>query len=257
MTNEAKSANSAKIGKIFKSARQELNLTPLKAAEESMMNIKYLKAIESGDYSVFPSEGFAKAYFIKYQNFLSIECDFPSIYNSKNRENEIIEKSVLQTNPKLVPIFRITVIGVLLLTFLSIFISNFWNNNAETTINDPLEIEEIYPIKEVEVIGLPDIDIENINKPDEVNEEKLVEKILNNLVLDFFDECWIEIYSNDNLIINQLFQANDRFEIEIEKPFKIVVGNADALYGSYNDISIDFNANANRLNVSSISFDDE
>ena len=97
MTNEAKSANSAKIGKIFKSARQELNLTPLKAAEESMMNIKYLKAIESGDYSVFPSEGFAKAYFIKYQNFLSIECDFPSIYNSKNRENEIIEKSVLQT----------------------------------------------------------------------------------------------------------------------------------------------------------------
>jgi len=39
MTNEAKSANSAKIGKIFKSARQELNLTPIKAAEESMMNI--------------------------------------------------------------------------------------------------------------------------------------------------------------------------------------------------------------------------
>ena len=135
MTNEAKSANSAKIGKIFKSARQELNLTPIKAAEESMMNIKYLKAIESGDYSVFPSEGFAKAYFIKYQNFLSIECDFPSIYNSKNRENEIIEKSVLKNNPKLVPIFRITVIGVLLLTFLSILISNFGNNNTDTTIN--------------------------------------------------------------------------------------------------------------------------
>ena len=43
----------------------------------------------------------------------------------------------------------------------------------------------------------------------------------------------------------------------IMKPFKIVVGNAEAVSGSYNGNSIDFITNANRLRVNTIIFDDE
>ena len=67
------------------------------------MNIKYIEAIESGDYSIFPSEGFARAYFIKYQEFLSLNCDFPSIYNEDNRKSEIIEKSITKFNYSFIP----------------------------------------------------------------------------------------------------------------------------------------------------------
>ena len=78
MTENMKSARSGKIGKIFRLARQELGMSKVEVSKAAYMNIKYINAIESGDYSVFPSEVFARAYFIKYQNFLSIECEFPS-----------------------------------------------------------------------------------------------------------------------------------------------------------------------------------
>ena len=106
MTVELKSANSAKVGKIFKDARNNLELSKNDIAEALVMNIKYIQAIESGNYSSFPSEGFARAYFIKYQDFLSINCDFPSIYDEDNRKVEIIEKSITKINTSLMPFLK-------------------------------------------------------------------------------------------------------------------------------------------------------
>ena len=88
-------------------------------------------------------------------------------------------------------------------------------------------------------------------------EEKQMTETLNKLIFSFFDECWIEIYSYDELIINKLFKYGDSFEVEIERPFKIVVGNAEAIEASYNGNNIDFITNANRLNVSTVMFNDE
>ena len=43
----------------------------------------------------------------------------------------------------------------------------------------------------------------------------------------------------------------------IRKPFTIVVGNAEAVTGSYEGSNIDFITNANRLRVNTIIFNDE
>jgi cytoskeletal protein RodZ len=83
MTKYLKSASSAKIGKVFKVARNELGLSKVEVSNAAFINIRYINAIESGDYSIFPSESFAKAYFIKYQDFLSIECEFPPLYEEQ------------------------------------------------------------------------------------------------------------------------------------------------------------------------------
>jgi hypothetical protein len=45
--------------------------------------------------------------------------------------------------------------------------------------------------------------------------------------------------------------------LDIKKPFKVVVGNADHIEGTYNRDSIDFITNANRLRVNTIIFNDE
>ena len=91
------------------------------------MSIKYIEAMEAGNYRIFPSEGFARAYFIKYQNFLSINCDFPSIYNEDNRKDEIIEKSITKFNSSLLPtlikyIFMLFVLLVLFLFYKDTFV---------------------------------------------------------------------------------------------------------------------------------------
>ena len=254
MTENLKSASSAKIGKVFKVARKELGLSKIEVSNSAFMNIRYINAIESGDYSIFPSEGFAKAYFIKYQDFLSIECEFPPIYESNNRQDEIIKKSIAKINPSFIPIIRAGVIAFII--FLSLYII-YVNFLTETKDNDSSLVKETIPNNELNKID----EVVNFNNSIETPlnsiEEKPIINSSNKLIFSFFDECWIEIYSYDELIINKLFKYGDSFEVEIERPFKIVVGNAEAIEASYNGNNIDFITNANRLNVSTIMFNDE
>ena len=255
MTEDYKSASSAKIGKIFKTARKELGLSKVEVSNVAIMNIRYINAIESGDYTIFPSEGFAKAYFIKYQDFLSIECEFPRIYEDNSRQDKIIKKSIAKINPSFIPIFSafgVIIIIILITVFINISFSQKTKNidslsKKETNTNNELNIIE-------EAINLNNT-IEVATNP--ILKEEQITNVSNKLIFSFFDECWIEIYSYDELIINRLFKYGDNFEVEIKRPFKIVVGNAEAIEASYNGNNIDFIANANRLNVSTIMFNDE
>ena len=79
----------------------------------------------------------------------------------------------------------------------------------------------------------------------------------NSLSLNFLENCWVEISSNNRLIVYQLFKSGESYSIEIEKPFKIIVGNVRGIEGTYNSNSIDFISNANRLSVNTILFNDE
>ena len=254
MTENLKSARSAKIGKVFKVARKELGLTKVEVSNSAFMNIRYINAIESGDYSVFPSEVFARAYFTKYQDFLSIECEFPPLYENNNRKDKILKEPIDKINPSLIPIIKVAgfiVIIIIVAVYINISFSK------ETKNNDQLPVKENFSNNELDKIDEA-VNFNNlIEAPANIIEEKPLINIPNKLVFSFFDECWIEIYAYDELIINKLFKYGDSFEFEIERPFKIVVGNAEAIEASYNGNNIDFITNANRLNVSTVIFNDE
>ena len=83
-----KSAQTAKVGKIFKDARLQKSLSLTEVSIEAVINIEYIRAIESGDYSVFPARTYALKYFEKYATFLSIEATFFDIFNL-----DLIEKA--------------------------------------------------------------------------------------------------------------------------------------------------------------------
>ena len=254
MTENLKSARSAKIGKVFKVARKELGLTKVEVSNSAFMNIRYINAIESGDYSVFPSEVFARAYFTKYQDFLSIECEFPPLYENNNRKDKIIKEPIDKINPSLMPIIKVAgflVIIIIVAVYINISFSKETKNNDQSLVKENFSNNELDKIDEA-------INFNNlIEAPANIIEEKPLINTPNKLVLSFFDECWIEIYAYDELIINKLFKYGDSFEFEIERPFKIVVGNAEAIEASYNGNNIDFITNANRLNVSTVMFNDE
>ena len=262
MIKELKSANSAKIGKIFKEARKDLDISERDMADSLVMSLKYIEAIESGNYAVFPSEGFARAYFIKYQDFLSINCDFPSIYNEDNRKEEIIKKSITKFNTSLIPLlikvgFTLLILFALFMVYKSIFINKSSDNEIINIMDNAMNAELIAAdIKN----NLKEIDELEINKQEDlvvisIENEKISTE--NNLTLNFLNECWIEIYYENELVANQLFQTGDAYMLDIQKPFKVVVGNADNVEGTYNGISIDFITNANRLRVNTIIFNDE
>ena len=254
MSQDLKSANSAKIGKRFLDARANLNLSIEEVASKSLINIKYIKAIESGDYSDFPSEVFSRAYFKKYTTFLNLKLDFPAIYLTENRKNKIIIKSFPISSQ---PIFKL-LISSLIIVILLVTVFLFLNSTDKNQIKNEPNIV-ITKASEANILKIiQDVQI-NFDINDEIKSNNQIEDTFNEgkILLYFKDECWIEIYSNEELIEYQLFNSGDNFSMTIKKPFTIVVGNAEAVTGSYEGSNIDFITNANRLRVNTIIFNDE
>ena len=75
------SAPTCKIGLVFQKRRLLLSLSESEAALKTFINIDYIQAIESGNYSIFPARVFAIQYFRKYAVFLGLKLEFFDIYN--------------------------------------------------------------------------------------------------------------------------------------------------------------------------------
>jgi len=251
MSDNLKSANSAKTGIIFSDARLDQKLTIDEVSDKTLINTKFIKAIESGDYTDFPSEGFAKAYFIKYQNFLNIQCEFPSIYVQENRKDQIVKKSVAVFNRSFKKFIIVFSLVISILT-ISILLNSFSVKDSTQKIEQNIKEEELYELTEI-------VNTNNMSEDIEASTNLTIEPVVpaNNLQLLFTKECWVEIYSKDILLVSQLFNEGDIYNKIMQKPYKVVVGNVDAVTGTYNGIKIDFITNANRLNVNTIIFNDE
>ena len=78
-----KSAQTCKIGKVFKDRRELLSLSESEVAAQLFINVNYIQGIEHGDYSVFPARVFALQYFRKYAKYLNLKLDFFDIYSSR------------------------------------------------------------------------------------------------------------------------------------------------------------------------------
>jgi len=87
-----KTARTSKIGNIFKDRRALMSLGEEEVASQTFINIKYIRAIESGDYSAFPARVYALKYYSKYANFLNIQIPFYDLYalnaHHTQRENK-------------------------------------------------------------------------------------------------------------------------------------------------------------------------
>ena len=135
-----KSAQTAKVGKIFKDARLQKSLSLAEVSIEAVINIEYIRAIESGDYSVFPARTYALKYFEKYANFLSIEATFFDIFNL-----DLIEKAAREEKLRNHPepfleknkIFSslLVVITLIAIIFLVILGDSIEEKSDETSIN--------------------------------------------------------------------------------------------------------------------------
>jgi len=114
-----KSAQTAKIGKKFKNARELLGLSENEVSMETFMRTDFIQAIESGDYSIFPARIFALSYFKKYATFLGIQVIFFDIYDVKNLPPDEATKKpksvIKELNSKLLIAVVSVVIAIILL----------------------------------------------------------------------------------------------------------------------------------------------
>jgi len=236
MTKKLKSASSAKIGKRFTKKRLEFGYSIDQISKKIFINKDYLIAIERGDYTIFPSKVFAKAYFKKYDAYLGINSDFPNIFEQDIPKRNTILPPEFKLNKSSIktPKFLFTLLLILAGITFFYFLSNkqILSDTNEDEITNSLDIDLV-------VSSIKD------DSPIEFNNDLSFQK--NMLILNFISECWIELYMDEKLVVAQNFEKDDQFIKEIDTPFKIIIENADSVTGTYNDERIDFITNANRL----------
>ena len=72
----------------------------------------------------------------------------------------------------------------------------------------------------------------------------------------FLVNLGVEIYQFDKRLVYELFQEGSSFEIKIEKPFRIVIGNSKNTELYYQGDKINLDSIANIKNVSVLNFND-
>ena len=143
-----KSAHTGKIGKAFKNARTYRDLSLREVALKTLINIDYIKAIESGDYSIFPARIFAVQYFEKYSKFLGLQIPFFDIYNADVVAE--LEKQELAKNPKNFFLEKnlFSIFATCLFVILIFFVIFLINLTSTRVIDEPVKnIEQIMPLK--------------------------------------------------------------------------------------------------------------
>ena len=236
MTYEFKSASSAKIGKKFKEKRMELGFSIIQISEKLFINKDYLSAIEEGDYAIFPSESFARAYFKKYMEYLDIENDFPSIFEKNIEKKHIkISKEISFNSAKEENFIYISITILIALFIFTYFLTK------SSAVDEKITLNQITPFEDISVI------YETVKQNNSIVITYDNTNISNELILEFIDECWIELYLDEKLIEAQNFNSGDQYTKVLKSPFKIIIGNADSIKGTYNGEYIDFITNANRL----------
>ena len=247
--------------------RESIGLSESQVSAKTYINVDYIKAIESGDYSIFPARMFALRYFERYSTFLGTNQVFFDIYgvdnipiSSKDTKKRQIENYFPQIKIAL---------PLMLLAILFIFIGGDERPTLSTEIIKlPREVmeENLTLASETDqklindALSLihPFVQLTASNADEsKLSEFTVSQGVINNLSLRFLEDSWVEISQGSNQLIYKLFKANNNLEISITPPFKIIVGNAGGIVGFYNQNEINFTQVANKLNVSSIEIDNE
>ena len=276
-----KTALSAKIGKKIKEKRLELKLTIYEISNEINLTEKFLKAIENGNYSIFPAKAFARGYFVKYTTYLGLDLEFPELANEvfeedkpaqPNRSANLVKaKSINDVIASYKKPLLIAGIILFLLLIVSVLARSSSDENQikSSSVKETIEISSVPSVSQIDEtpmdIKVPESLIMESNNTeisivstdsstDEINQPKNTPKNLLNL--NFNEESWVEIYSADPSdyfqVVYKLFYENETYQLKVESPLVVVVGNASGVVGTFNDLPIDFSANANRLDVSVI-----
>ena len=276
-----KTALSAKIGKKIKEKRLANKLTIHEISNEINLTEKFLKAIENGDYSIFPAKAFARGYFVKYTTHLGLDLEFPELANEVFEEDKLAQPNQSAKHVKTKSINNVIasykkpllVAGIILFLLLIVSVlarsSSDENQIKSSSGEDSIEINSVPSFSQIDStlmdIEVPESSIMESNNTEisvfstdsntyEINQPKNIPKNLLNL--NFNEESWVEIYSADPSdyfqVVYKLFNENETYQLQVKSPLVVVVGNASGVVGTFNDLPLDFSANANRLDVSVI-----
>ena len=255
------------VGESLSAARKKKRLRYKKLSSELNIDASYLIALEEENYSLIPGgDAYVKGFLRSYAKKLDLDPDEVikdfnlSIEGSSKSDSWGLLKSERKQEGLLNKDISLTLVAVFILIVIAAFFLTFTSNSNEmvqiesnTAVSEkPLELpseESVYLISE------------DLTAPADLTQMALEEDIINDPVtfevkknvtfIEVRDECWLEVFSQNERLLYKLASAGERFEFDSDV-IMVTAGNFRNIEVLFNDKIVDLGANANAANVSCV-----
>ena len=267
------------VGKILSSARKKKRLRYKKISSELNIEESYLIALEEEKFDSIPGgEPYIKGYLRSYAKKLDLNPNlivetFLKENTSKQTKPRDFSQSknfrtfsyiALLRNPLVLFFISFLLISLIFLLFRSGFESEevqktFLDNDKNIILEGNITQSEELGSSIEKLHDNLNVISPTLNASEEFQDNKeeiLVDQTIsreNLLFIKVIEECWLEVFSENERLLYRLSQAGEEYAFNEER-LKLVVGNFKNVQVSFNDKIVNLSDNANTNKVSCIVF---
>ena len=255
------------VGESLSAARKKKRLRYKKLSSELNIDASYLIALEEENYSLIPGgDAYVKGFLRSYAKKLDLDPDevikdfnlsikgssesnrWGSLKSERKQEGLLNKK----TSFTLVSVFILIVIAAFFLTFISNSIETVQVESNVAVSEKPLELpsEESVDLISEDLTAPADL-TQMALEEDKINDPVTFEVKKNITFIEVRDECWLEVFSQNERLLYKLAIAGERFEFDSDV-IMVTAGNFRNIDVLFNDKIVDLGANANAANVSCV-----
>ena len=255
------------VGESLSAARKKKRLRYKKLSSELNIDASYLIALEEENYGLIPGgDAYVKGFLRSYAKKLDLDPDevikdfnlsikgssesnrWGSLKSERKQEGLLNKK----TSFTLVSVFILIVIAAFFLTFISNSIETVQVESNVAVSEKPLELpsEESVDLISEDLTAPADL-TQMALEEDKINDPVTFEVKKNITLIDVRDECWLEVFSQNERLLYKLATAGERFEFDSDV-IMVTAGNFRNIDVLFNDKIVDLGANANAANVSCV-----
>ena len=267
------------VGKILSSARKKKRLRYKKISSELNIEESYLIALEEEKFDSIPGgEPYIKGYLRSYAKKLDLNPNlivetFLKENTSKQTKPRDFSQSknfrtfsyiALLRNPLVLFFISFLLISLIFLLFRSGFESEevqktFLDNDKSIILEGNITQSEALGSSIEKLHDNLNVISPTLNASEEFQDNKeeiLVDQTIsreNLLFIKVIEECWLEVFSDNERLLYRLSQAGEEYAFNEER-LKLIVGNFKNVQVSFNDKIVNLSDNANTNKVSCIVF---
>lgn len=267
------------VGKILSSARKKKRLRYKKISSELNIEESYLIALEEEKFDSIPGgEPYIKGYLRSYAKKLDLNPNlivetFLKENTSKQTKPRDFSQSknfrtfsyiALLRNPLVLFFISFLLICLIFLLFRSSFEpeevqKTFLDNDKNIILEGNITQSEELGSSIEKLHDNLNVISPTLNASEEFQDNKeeiLVDQTIsreNLLFIKVIEECWLEVFSDNERLLYRLSQAGEEYAFNEER-LKLIVGNFKNVQVSFNDKIVNLSDNANTNKVSCIVF---
>jgi transcriptional regulator with XRE-family HTH domain len=228
-----------KVSEILKNRREQKKYSLHSVHQATKISLRYLQALESGEWNVFPAEVYLTGFLRKYAAYLGLDPELlvhqyrQEIGQAQAKQEEQTHQKELLEEKKNHSLIKTAVFTILIILFV------IWRltvpvkkPQTETPVDKPQPIQLMNGLAQ-----LPARDPETLT-----------------LEVRALDQVWVRVIAEDQLIFEGLLPAGASRSWQSKNKFSVRIGNVDAVKVDFNGSPVDIKSGA-RQSVNDILLD--